>query len=88
MSAVSDEHLRSIAPANSIFAITPNDGADLAPPARGIVFKTAGALHILDGNGSEVTIPSGVLGVGVIHDIKVRKVFATGTTAVDIWGVA
>lgn len=88
MSSKTQEYYRQTAPKGSIFAITPSDADPLATEAMGIVFKTAGALHILDGNGVEVTIPSGVLAVGVIHNIRVRKVFQTGTTAGDIWGVA
>lgn len=87
MSARDSELLRTLTPGN-IFAITPNDGANLSTPARGIVFKTAGALKITDSNGNIVIIPSGVLAVGVIHAINAVKVFATGTTAADIWGVA
>ena len=71
-----------------IFPITPSNDDPLATMARGIVFKTAGALKILDASGTERTIPTGVLAVGVIHRIKVKKVFATGTGATDIWGVA
>lgn len=73
-------------PATGCFAITPHDTNPLAVAARGIAFKTAGALHIKDGNGVEVTIPSGVLAAGVIHDIKVTQVYSTGTGAADIWG--
>lgn len=72
-------------PGKGIFPITPSDSTVLA--ARGIVFKTAGILHIKDGNGVERTIPSGVLAVGVIHWIKVTLVYAD-TAATDIWGVS
>lgn len=79
----------SAALGEQIFAITPNDGAVLPVTARAIVFKTVGALHILDGSGVERTIPSGVLAVGIIHRFTVTKVFNTGTGAsMDIWGIA
>lgn len=70
----------------TIFPITPNDSTIIS--ATGIVFKTAGALRILDGDGNERTIPSGVLAVGVIHRFKVTRVYSTDTTASDIWGVS
>lgn len=88
MSDLSNLAAKNTAPSAGIFPITPSDGSLLAVAATGIVFKTAGALKILDGNGIERTIPSGVLAVGVIHRIQVTKVFSTGTTAADIWGVA
>lgn len=73
-------------PGKGIFPITPSDSDSIV--ARGVVFKTAGALKIKDGNGVDRTIPSGVLAVGVIHWIKVKQVYSTGTTATDIWGVS
>lgn len=88
MSTKNLDLLQKIAGPTTIFSITPHDTNLLAQEATGIVFKTAGALRILDGNSNEVTIPSGVLAVGVIHRIRVKKVFSTNTTAGDIWGVA
>lgn len=88
MSDKSNQSGTAAGPKSGIFPITPSNDDLLATPALGIVFKTAGALKILDGNGVERTIPSGVLAVGVIHNIKATKVFSTGTTAGDIWGVA
>lgn len=84
----SSEELKAVRTPGTIFPITPHDTNLLSPPASGIVFKTAGALRIIDGDGNERTIPSGVLATGVIHKIRVLKVFSTNTTAVDIWGVA
>lgn len=84
---MSDQLLKAQKIPAAIFPITPDNDNLLATPASGIVFKTAGALHILDGHGVERTIPSGVLAVGVIHRFSVTKVFATGTGAADIWGV-
>lgn len=84
---MSDKSIKAL-PLGSIFPITPHNTNLLAIPAKGIVFKTAGDIKILDGNGVQQTIPSGVLAVGVIHHISVTQVFATGTTATDIWGVA
>lgn len=90
MSDRSDSLLSNAASSRSVaFAITPSNDDALAVPAKAIAFKTAGALHILDGEGNEVTIPSGVLAVGVIHNISVTKVFATGSgSSMDLWGFA
>ena len=52
--------------------------------SRGISFGTAGTLKVEFPDGTQVTIPSGALAAGVIHPMKIVKVFATGTGASDI----
>lgn len=74
-------------PARNCFAITPHDDNDLAAgPTRGIAFKTAGDIVGITAAGDTVTIPSGVLAVGVIHAIQFKRIKATGTLAGNIWG--
>jgi hypothetical protein len=74
-------------PASHVFLITPNDGADLTTNIRAIAFATAGTLKITTLGGETVTIPSGVLAPGIIHPIRVKRVYATGTTVTNIVGV-
>jgi len=74
-------------PAEDIFSITPDDGNELEYVTRGFVFGVTGAIKILTLNDTEITIPEGVLSPGVIHPIRVKKVFATGTTASNIFGL-
>ena len=50
---------------------------------RGIAFKTAGVLAIMVDD-AEVQIPSGVLGVGLIHRIACTGI-TSNNTAVDVW---
>jgi hypothetical protein len=73
-------------PATDIVAISPSDSGTLAG-IRGICFGGSGALRVLTQDGSDITIPSGVLAAGVIHPIRVKRVFATGTSATSIYGV-
>lgn len=78
-------------PASKYAAVTPNNsldipGINIKAGTRGIAFKTAGALCVVRPDGTEVTIPSGVLAVGCIHPICVVRVKSTGTGAgMDIW---
>lgn len=78
-------------PASKYAAVTPSDSADIPDinikaGTRGIAFKTAGALCVVRPDGTEVTIPSGVLAAGCIHPICVVRVKSTGTDAgMDIW---
>lgn len=74
-------------PAEDCFEITPDNDNDLADgPTRGIAFKTAGDIVVITKKGNTRTIPSGVLAVGMIHALRVKRVKATGTTAGNIWG--
>ncbi len=60
-----------------------SDSADLMFLARGLAFKTEGDIAILDENGNDVVIESGILAAGVIHPIVFRRLLVTGTTAAD-----
>lgn len=71
-------------PASNIALVTPSDGADLAAPTRGLSFGTAGALSVITVGGQTVTIPSGALGAGTIHPLRIARVRSTGTTAANI----
>jgi len=68
------------------FAITPHDVNELDYVTRGIAFGTAGALAVTTMEGVEVILPNGMLAANVIHKIRVKRVKATGTGALVIWG--
>lgn len=74
-------------PATRAFAITPNDGADLAVFTRGLYIGVAGDV-VVDMVDSGASITFTALAAGVIHPLRVKRVRATGTTATNIVGVA
>ena len=72
----------------NIIAVTQSDGTnDPNGPFRGIIIGAAGAIKITTMSGAAVTLPSGLLAVGVIHPLRIKRVWSTGTTATDIYGV-
>lgn len=80
-----DRNASITGPAFHGFAVTPNDGAELAEITRALYVGTAGALHVLLASGADVTF-AGVAG-GTILPIRVRKVLSTGTTGSSIVGL-
>lgn len=77
--------LNLITPADGCALITPAD-SDLTTYLRGIAFATAGALKVTMVNGDVVVIPSGALAAGMIHPLRIKRVWSTGTTAASIVG--
>lgn len=67
-----------IDPADGAFVITPSDLEDLNVYARGIYISTAGDVAVDMANGDTVTFSN--LAVGVVHSLRIRKVYSTGTT--------
>ncbi len=68
-------------PATDILPVTPNDGADLSEVAIALYIETGGTLSVITARGGarSVTVADkSILPVGV------RKVNATGTSAVGI----
>jgi hypothetical protein len=73
-------------PAGSAFAITPNDGADLATVTRSIYIGSSGNVSvILAGDSSAVTFSNMAVGY---HPLRVKRLRSTGTTAGSIVGLA
>lgn len=79
-------HLESlIAPATSAAAITPNDDNELSYVSRSLWVGVAGSLKVQMRDGQDVTFANVTVGW---HHLRVRKVFATGTSAssiVSVW---
>jgi hypothetical protein len=76
-------------PATKALAITPNDGADLAFATRGIYIGGFGNLRVdmqghADG-GAAVTFVG--LSAGTVLPVRVSRVYATGTTAINLVGL-
>lgn len=66
------------------FAITPADGADLAIQAKAIYVGGTGALKVDTVDGSTLTFAAVPVG---FFPVRVRRVYATGTTATNLIGV-
>lgn len=72
-------------PATGGFAVVPGDGADLPEVTRAIYVGGAGNLAVVMVSGEEVSF-SGVPG-GTVLPVRVRRIKATGTTAMAIIGL-
>ena len=72
-------------PIESAFVVTPDDNTDLIRDTRGVYVGSSGDLRV-DLVGEVTTVFSG-LAAGIIHPIRVRKVYSTGTDAASILGV-
>lgn len=66
--------------------ITPTDGKEIEPTS-GLIIGTAGDLHVIMVDGSEITFPAAALPANQIHRLAVKEVLATGTTATGIIGL-
>jgi len=65
--------------------ITPSDTEDLAVVTRGLFVGAIGDVKVDMASGSTITFVSVV--PGIVHPLRVRRVYATGTDATDIVGV-
>lgn len=79
-----DRHRRPTDPAITVFEITPDDGSDLAQVTVALNVATPGTVRVttLDGSISDVSIHP-----GAPFPIRVRRVWATGTTATGLRGL-
>jgi hypothetical protein len=66
-------------PASNAFEISPNNDAELTYVTRWLYVGTAGHVKIDTAGGETVTLNN--LAAGVLHPIRAKKVYATGTTA-------
>lgn len=70
-------------PAKRAVVVTPNDAIDLDAPTRGIYIGTAGAIKVLHVHDAvPVTYPTTI--AGMVYPWAVRRIYATGTTALNI----
>ena len=75
--------------AGGVVLITPSDSADVdvGPEGlRGISFATEGDIKVTDIYENDVVIPSGALAAGIMHPLRVKRIWATDTDATNIVG--
>lgn len=72
-------------PATTLASVTPNDAADLAWATRAIAVTGTGTVRLTTVDGSQGTIH---VAAGVPFPIRVRRIWATGTTATGIVALA
>lgn len=72
-------------PVSSGFAVTPADDADLPYATRGIYVGVSGDVKVDLAGGDTVTFVG--LAAGMIHPIRAKRVYDTGTDAESIVGV-
>lgn len=71
-------------PAYHSAEIVPNDSTDLSTDARALYVGTGGDVRVTTSGGDTVTfrnVPAGIL------PVRIRRVFALGTTAADLVAV-
>ena len=69
-------------PAAYAVAVTPSDTDELADPTRGLYIGASGDLKVTTQAGDAVTFVAVV--AGTVLPVRVKQVFATGTTAASI----
>lgn len=74
-----------LAPIAGAVAVAPSDATDLDKTTRGLYVGTAGNVKTTLKSGDVVTFKN--LAAGIVHPIRVSRVWATGTTAADVVGV-
>ena len=74
-----------VCPVENVFAVTPHDTNELAYATRGVYVGTAGDLKVTTVGGQSVTFTG--LAAGIVHPLRVKLVFSTGTTAANILGL-
>lgn len=69
------------------FAIAKNDATVLDQPTRGIYVGTAGDLHVMMASSANTELTFTGLLAGTVYNIRVKKVYATGSTANNLIGL-
>lgn len=75
----------ALAPAARAFAVTPTDATDLSYVTRYLYVGVAGDVKVVTTDGDTITLVG--LAAGVLHPIRVKQVWSTGTTAQSIAGL-
>ena len=71
-------------PATDLYEIVPDDAADLSLWVRAITATEPGTVRVTAIGGSAATL---YVGAGSVLPVRVRKVWATGTTAAGVVGL-
>jgi hypothetical protein len=72
-------------PATSVFSIAPDDAADLAQVTIALNAATPGTVRVTTADGSVGDL---MIAAGEVIPLRVRRVWATGTTATGLRGLA
>jgi len=72
-------------PATNVVEITPDDTADLASLTKALNVATAGTVRVTTEMGATTDV---FIAAGVVFPLRVRRVWATGTTATGLRGLA
>jgi len=74
------------------FHVTPNDDQYIQHPetavlviSKGISLSAEADIKVQFDNGLITVIPSGILAAGVRHDLKIKRLYATGTGSTDVF---
>lgn len=70
-------------PASSVFAIQPDDTADLPMMTKAVNVARPGYLRVTMADGSTGTL---FVAAGILVEIRLRRIWATGTSAQGICG--
>lgn len=73
-------------PADNASLVTPSDVDEISVVSRELWIGVAGTLRVTTYGGQDITLPASVVGLGKLT-LRVRKVWATGTTASGIVAV-
>ncbi len=80
------EHQAGLAsPMENGFSITPHDTTDLTYVTRGLYVGGSGHVKVDLAGGDTVTLNS--MAAGVVHLLRVTRVYSTGTAATSIVGL-
>lgn len=86
MSDPFDTHTSGLeSPASRAMAVTPDDAADLLVATRALSVATSGFVQLTTVQGDIARL---FIASGVPFPIRARRIWATGTTATDIIGLA
>lgn len=75
----------ALAPAARAFSVTTDDATDIATVTRYVYVGVAGDLKVTTTDGDTVTLVG--LAAGVMHPLRVRRIWQNGTTAQSIVGL-
>ena len=75
----------TLTPAARGFAVTTDDANDLATVTRYVYVGVAGDLKVTTTDGDTITLVG--LAAGVMHPIRVKRIWQNGTTAQSIVGL-
>ncbi|MBO6758136.1 MAG: hypothetical protein JJ902_17500 [Roseibium sp.] len=82
MDRFSDHSIALDSPASDGFAIVPNDSVDLPEVTRAVYVGVSGSIRTVTAGGGELVLDGAV--AGTLIPVRVKRVYATGTTAAGL----